>query len=260
LLADRKSGNPASSTMIRTISLLAFLLSACFAQAELNSAQLAGETPPPPETFVLASGKKRYVVSYPKEEIRVELVSHGPSPLKTTLLMAAKPPTADSVSFPSDDVAKLPQLGGAAIWQDRLVCCLTRESCLIFIDLKTARITSRQSLPDFPAPRAAAYDPSGKLWMFSGNSLTEIAFTSDGHFNPIHHQGDFDQPEHLVISREGKFYIAERGAQPRMQMLSPDRTSLWMSPFTDGHSCYAITIRMSHPRFWTNSHNAFVVP
>jgi hypothetical protein len=243
--------------MVRSLTCLALLVVTTGAHAELTTAQLAGAAAPPAETFILTSGGKRFLVSHPQEEIRVELIS---AEAKLTMLLSAKPPVAETAPILDVDAAKLPKLGGAAIWQNQLVCCLTRESALLFIDLKAARITSRQSLPDFTAPRAAAYDPTGRLWMFSGNSLTEIAITSDGHFNPIHHEGNFDQPEHLAITAEGKFYVAEHGAQPRLRILSAERKPLQRFEFTNGDWCAAITMDGAEPCVWLNSGRRFVVP
>jgi hypothetical protein len=243
--------------MVRSLSCLMLLLTAWLAHAELTPAQLAGTAAPPAETYLIASGGKHYVVSHPREEIHVELLAADG---KSTVLLSAKPPAAETAPIDAADVTKLPKLGGVALWQDRLVCCLTRESALLFIDLKSATITSRQALPDFPHPRAAAYDPQGKLWMFSGNSLTELAFTSDGHFNPIHHQGDFDHPEQLLITPAGKFYIAENGASPQVLILSADRKLERKLPLAAGEACSAITCTAEGPVIWLNSGKAFPLP
>ncbi len=243
--------------MVRPLSCFMLLLTAWMARAEFSPAQLAGTAALPAETYLIVSGGKYYVVSHPDEKLHVESMSADG---KSTPLLAAKPPAAETAPIDAADVTKLPKLGGVALWQDRLVCCLTRESALIFIDLKSATITSRQALPDFPHPRAAAYDPKGKLWMFSGNSLTELEFTSDGHFNPIHHQGDFDHPEHLLITPEGKFCIAENGAQPQVLILSADRKLERKSPLAAGEQCRAIACNADGPVFWLKSGKAFPLP
>ena len=109
--------------------------------------------------------------------------------------------------------------GGAAVWNDRLVITLPKSSALLICSLREKKLLSRQSLPDFPSPRGAAYDPEGHLWMLSANSLAEIQFTPDGHFNPIHHRGDFSDPRHLLILPDGYFYIAENGAPAAVKIL-----------------------------------------
>ena len=101
--------------------------------------------------------------------------------------------------------------GGAAIWNDRLIITLPKSAVLLVCSLLQKKVLSRQSLPDFPSPHGAAYDPQGRLWILSANSLAEIQFTPDGHFNPIHHRGDFSDPRHLLILPNGHFYIAENG-------------------------------------------------
>jgi hypothetical protein len=243
--------------MVRSLSCFVLLLTAWMARAELTPAQLAGTAALPAETYLIASKGKHYVVSHPDEKIHVELLSADGN---STMLLAAKPPAAESAPIDAADVTMLPKLGGVALWQDRLVCCLTRESALILIDLKSATITSRQALPDFPHPRAAAYDPKGKLWMFSDNSLTELEFTSDGHFNPIHHQGDFDHPEQLLITPTGKFYIAENGASPQVLLLSADRKLERKLPLAAGETCSAITRNADGPVIWLKSGKALPWP
>lgn len=208
-------------------------------------------SPASPDTYLVrdaADAARSYAISYPARELRVMF---QPS----TQLLSAVPPAATEEPILDAATATLPKLGGAAIWQDTLVCCLTRESALLIIDLRTRRITSRQSLPDFPTPRAAAYDPNGTLWMFSGNSLTEITFTSDGHFNPIHHEGTFDHPEHLAIAANGKFYIAENGAQPRFSVCAPTRTLLHTWPLPAGRHPQALvfTALEQEPSLWLDN-------
>ncbi len=110
-------------------------------------------------------------------------------------------------------------LGGLAAHDGRLVVTLTRQSELLFIDAKRNILADRQSLPDFPTPRGAAFTTDGTLWMLSANSLAELQFTSDGHFNPIHHRGDFDDPRHLAIAGDGHFYISQRGGSHQVVVL-----------------------------------------
>ena len=115
------------------------------------------------------------------------------------------------------DAAEAP--GGAAVWNDRLVITLPKSAALLICSLREKKLLSLQSLPDFPSPRGAAYDPQGRLWILSANSLAEIHFTPDGHFNPIHHRGDFSDPRHLLILPSGQFYIAENGPAPAVKIL-----------------------------------------
>lgn len=120
-----------------------------------------------------------------------------------------------------DPTCQLPEFGGIASNKNTLVCTFPRRNALWFIDLTTNKITSKQSLPDFPTPTGVAYDAQGRLWALSGNTLAEIQFTSDGHFNPIHHRGDFDHPHHLLITTDGKFYIADGGGEhPMIKVLN----------------------------------------
>lgn len=109
--------------------------------------------------------------------------------------------------------------GGLAARDGKLVATLTNQNELLFIDARRGVLTARQSLPDFSSPRGAAFDPAGRLWVLSGNSLAELQFTADGHFNPIHHRGDFDDPRHLAIDAGGHFYIAQIGQFPTVAVL-----------------------------------------
>ena len=129
-------------------------------------------------------------------------------------------PMGEAAEF-GDSTSQLPELGGMAAQKNTLVCTFPRRNALWFIDLTTNKITSKQSLPDFPTPTGVAYDAQGRLWALSGNTLAEIQFTSDGHFNPIHHRGDFDHPHHLLITTDGKFYIADGGGEhPMIKVLN----------------------------------------
>ena len=119
-----------------------------------------------------------------------------------------------------DPTCLLPELGGMAAHKNTLICTFPRRNALWFIDLTTKKITSKQALPDFPSPTGAAYDSQGRLWVLSGNSLAELQFTSDGHFNPVHHRGDFDHPRQLLITADGKFYVAEMGEQAAIKILN----------------------------------------
>ena len=222
--------------------------------ADLTLEQVSGKAAPPLGAYFLSSEQKRYLVSYPDQKIRVEEIS---AEGKATVILSAEPPAAELEPILPVDAATLPKLGGAAIRQQRLVCCLTRESALVFIDLKTAKFSSRQSLPDFTAPRAAAYDPQGKLWMFSGNSLTEIAFTSDGHFNPVHHEGDFDSPEHLAIAADGKLYVCEHGAKPGLVLLDAQRKRLKRVEFPKARSVVALEMQGKSVNLWLDNGDRF---
>ena len=126
------------------------------------------------------------------------------------------------------DAAEAP--GGAAIWNDRLVITLPKSAALLICSLHEKKLLSRQSLPDFPSPHGAAYDPHGHLWILSANSLAEIQFTPDGHFNPIHHRGDFSDPRHLLILADGHFYIAENGPPSVVKILDPKLSLLETIP------------------------------
>lgn len=89
--------------------------------------------------------------------------------------------------------------------------------------------------------------------MFSGNSLTEIAFTSDGHFNPVHHEGDFDAPEHLAITADGKFYVSEHGAKPGLVILDAQRKRLSRLEFPKGRSGAALKVMGNAVELWLDN-------
>lgn len=119
------------------------------------------------------------------------------------------------------DGAKGPwELGGLAARNGRLAATLTNQNGLAFLDARRAASPVFQSLPDFPTPRGVAFAPDGTLWVLSANSLAELQFTSDGHFNPIHHRADFDDPRHLAIDSAGNFCIAQHGAARNILVLS----------------------------------------
>jgi hypothetical protein len=193
--------------------------------AELTTAQWNGTATLPADVVITvdATTQDRFAISLLKEKLAVEkLPSKALIETKAVVILNTAIPAAETAPILTDATATLPRCGGAAVWKSQLICCLTRESALLVIDLQTNKIC-RQALPDFLHPRAPAYDPAGTLWMFSGNSLTEIQFTSDGHFNPIHHEGDFDHPEALRITADGKFHITEPGNPARQIVLSHKR-------------------------------------
>jgi hypothetical protein len=125
---------------------------------------------------------------------------------------------------------QLPLLGGLAVWKERAILTLPQRNGIWLADLSKKSITAKQSLPDFPSPTGIAFDSKGTPWVLSGNSLTELTFTSDGHFNPIHHRGDFDHPRYLCISKTGHFYVGEATEPPTLKVLSADRTRIRSLP------------------------------
>lgn len=211
----------------RSVLLGWLLLGLTIAQAGempwLDADQWAGKKSLPEETIIaLSKGddpdpkSQRYAVQFSdsRREWRIISLSHGGG--ERSVLVSQDP----EVKLEST-TAKLPEIGGLAVWNRRAVISLTRRQELVFVDLEKGKITARQSLPDFPTPRGVAYDPQGRLWVLSGNSLTEIQFTSDGHFNPLHHRGDFDDPRHLFIDAAGKFYLTEATEPATIKVLSP---------------------------------------
>ena len=148
-------------------------------------------------------GVTGYVISQQEKTLSIQAESQGGKSVKLMDI------TLEAAEAP----------GGAAVWNDRLVITLPKSAALLICSLREKKLLSRQSLPDFPSPRGAAYDPQGRLWMLSANSLAEIQFTPDGHFNPIHHRGDFSDPRHLMILPGGHFYIAENGPAAAVKIL-----------------------------------------
>lgn len=159
-----------------------------------------------------------------------DVQAYAISQQEKTLTIRAETLAGNSTKLMEIPLEAVEAPGGAAIWNDRLIITLPKSAKLLICNLREKKLLSSQSLPDFPSPHGAAYDPQGRLWILSANSLAEIQFTPDGHFNPIHHRGDFSDPRHLLILPGGHFYIAENGAPPVVKILDPKLSLLETIP------------------------------
>lgn len=162
------------------------------------------------------------------------IVQRAPQSLRISDRTASGQETV-RMEIPAEKVSsgEVPELGGVAAWNERMIITLTRRQEILIVDLKELKLTARQSLPDFPRPRGVDFDPQGTLWVLSESSLNELQFTSDGHFNPISHRADFDAPQWLCIDREGKFYLGKDGAR-QVRVLSTELTELPSQPIPAG--------------------------
>lgn len=204
--------------------IVAFLAAANLVSAEplLTSDQWEGKKPTSPE-ILISQGEVAFAAIL--KGSRLKIVQRDSKGAETVLLETELKTGKDS------------KLGGMAIWKDRIVCSLTKEETLIFISIPQKKILSQQSLPDFPSPRGLAFDATGKLWAVSGNTLAELQFTDDGHFNPIHHRGDFDHPQHLLFGKNGHLFISEAGEKPQVQELDVNLKTIQTTMLPQGKTC-----------------------
>lgn len=185
---------------------------------------------------------ERYTVQRTQQSLRVSAqLTSGKEMVKLEI-------PAETVS-----TSEVPELGGAAAWNERMIITLTRRQEILIVDLKESKLTARQSLPDFPHPRGVDFDPQGNLWVLSENSLNELQFTSDGHFNPINHRADFDAPQWLCIDRDGKFHLGKAGGQ-RVHVLSTKLEEVPIQPMPPGQTLAGL-FSDKHGRVWAKLDN-----
>ncbi|MES2595948.1 MAG: hypothetical protein V4662_11460 [Verrucomicrobiota bacterium] len=144
-------------------------------------------------------------------------VQLGPDPRIKKPSDGVKPPELEG--FDGGD--KVYVLAGIAVRDGIIVCSMTRQNELIFVDAKAGSITGRLPVQN---PRGVTFDASGRMLVLSGNQLLRYA-SMEARDGKVVVDGLAD-PRHVITdgSNEifGNLFITDRGTSHQVKVF--DRT------------------------------------
>ncbi|TWU08492.1 NHL repeat-containing protein [Stieleria varia] len=108
-------------------------------------------------------------------------------------------------------------LSGLAVHDGLLVCSMLRQNELLFIDARSGTISGRLAVNN---PRGVIFDAMGQMLVLSGDKLIAYASAKSSQSKTII-ATELEDPRHIAIDAEGRFFISDRGNSHQIKVFSP---------------------------------------
>ncbi|MDQ2799081.1 MAG: hypothetical protein M3Y13_05495 [Armatimonadota bacterium] len=111
---------------------------------------------------------------------------------------------------------------GLAVYNGRVVVAWTRRNALLIGDARTKKQVAEIPIP---APRGIAFDPQGRLFVITGNSVKRYRLSDDG--TKLTEEATLigsglEDPHRLALDDAGNIYVADWGGSHQIKVFSPD--------------------------------------